>query len=215
MPFGTLLLLAGPNGAGKTTVTRRLFKDYLHREFHMLNADERTHTKLRAAGFAGFSDAPAETLNDLFIESALEVESEAIELLSRGANVCLETVLSTPKYRGLVQQILDGGGRFELIYVALNHWKLSAHRVKLRAAKGGHDVPEDRLEARWHRSLKELTWFAPRANFFMVIDNSSDERGAPLMLVEAASGMISRLESEVTLFPDLMAVLREAFPSSV
>lgn len=214
MAHGTLLLLAGPNGAGKTTVTRQLMGDFLSREFMVLNADDRTLQKLKRAGFQTFAEVPSERLMSVFIEAAREVEAEAEDLLASGGSVCLETVLSTAKYRKMVQTQRDRKGRFELVYVALNDWHLSARRVKIRASKGGHDVPEDKLEARWNRSLEQLTWFAPLADFFTVIDNSSEERGAPDLLLKAATGVVAYQASTDKFFPELLEALRLAFPQS-
>src|SRR4051794_30430093 len=99
MAWGTMLLLAGPNGAGKTSVVRELRKRGWLSEFTMLNADDRTLAKLRSAGYDGFEDAPVDLLKSFFIEAANEVFAEAISLLKDGGRVCLETVLSTSKYR--------------------------------------------------------------------------------------------------------------------
>jgi ABC-type cobalamin transport system ATPase subunit len=53
-----LWLIAGPNGAGKTTCTHKEPLASLLSGVGCLNPDDQTLRKLRAAGYAGFADAP-------------------------------------------------------------------------------------------------------------------------------------------------------------
>ncbi len=60
-----------------------------------------------AAGYAGFAEAPLDLLKRYFGEAANEVLADAMAASKPGANICLETVLSTPKYhQGIVQQVI-------------------------------------------------------------------------------------------------------------
>ena len=60
--------------------------------------------------------------------------------------VGVETVLSTGKYRRLVLDALSLGFQVWLTYVLLNSPERCIERVRLRVAKGGHDVPRDKVE---------------------------------------------------------------------
>ena len=51
-----------------------------------------------------------------------------------------------------------------LIYVILNSPDLNVERVKTRVAKGGHDVSEEKIRARYQRSLEQLPWFLSEAD---------------------------------------------------
>src|SRR4029077_923134 len=113
-----------------------------------LNPDDRTLTKLRAAGYAGFADTPADVLRPLFIESADEVSVELETIIARGGSVGVETVLSSDKYRPLVETVLRRAGLVGLVYVALRSPAISRERVAARVRKGGHGVPEDKLPLR-------------------------------------------------------------------
>ncbi len=92
----------------------------------------------------------------------------------------METVLSTDKYRDLVESVLAAGGFFGLIYVALDSPELSWERVQNRVSLGGHGVPRDKLFARWHRSIEKLDWYARNAHFFVAYDNSHPVREGDL-----------------------------------
>ncbi len=211
MACGTLTLLAGPNGAGKSTLVKSLNLSGGLADHIILNADDRTLEKIRLAGHIGFADTPMESLVKFFSEAADEVLAVAINLIQAGRKVSLETVLSTDKYQSVVTEVLQGGGKFELIYVALQSPDISRQRVALRVQKGGHDVPADRLHVRWTRSLEKLKWFAPKATRFSIYDNSSH----PAVLL--ATGEYGRLKWQIArenVFPEMRTLLEDAFKDS-
>ncbi len=52
-----------------------------------------------------------------------------------------------------------------------------------RVLKGGHDVDPATAVRRYHRSHEQLRWFAPRADFLMIFDNSDNRPEAvPILL---------------------------------
>ncbi len=84
----------------------------------------------------------------------------------------LETVLSSDKYKSLVPVARRMGLIFRLVYVTTASSDINVERVRQRVLAGGHDVPADRIHARWHRSMDNLAWFAARADRLIVADNS-------------------------------------------
>jgi len=48
----------------------------------------------------------------------------------------------------------------------------NVERVRLRVAKGGHDVPEDKIRSRRERSFQQLPWFLDNSDFALLYDNS-------------------------------------------
>jgi predicted ABC-type ATPase len=187
MVSGSLLLLAGPNGAGKSTLANHLVLRKFVEGYRKLNADERTLELVLKAGYAGFADVPEDRLREFFVTAANETYDQAVDDLRSGLNVCLETVLSTDKYCSLVSEVRRSGGKFGLLYVALNSPSISQQRIAARVVKGGHPVPLDRLVERWQRSLRFLPWFLSRADFFMVFDNSfSNPEIASLLVAEGS-----------------------------
>lgn len=218
MPSGSLVLLAGPNGAGKTTAATSPGVGTLLRGFLRLNADDLTLKKLKLDGYAGFADAPPDLLKRYFIQAAEEVYALASEALRNGVNVSLETVLSTDKYCALVEYVLSDGGRLGMIYVALNSPAISLERVTLRTGKGGHSVPADRLEVRWRRSLKWLPWFAAKADFFYLFDNSDSNPELPPLLLarlEHSERTLRWRVSQDAVFSELKTALSGVFPREV
>ena len=143
MRIPQLWLFAGPNGAGKSTFTQ--FPEWSRHIRHFLNADELTRELLRQNGFPSYSAAPPEILQRCNLTAAEKVFAEVRRLLDCGEAVAVETVLSTDKYRPVVEKLRREGGIFNLIYVGLRSLELSKQRVAIRVAKGGHPVPEEKL----------------------------------------------------------------------
>ena len=48
----------------------------------------------------------------------------------------------------------------------------NVERVRIRVAKGGHDVPEDKIRSRRERSFQQLPWFLDQADAAHIYDNS-------------------------------------------
>ena len=156
-------IVAGPNGSGKTSIYR--------------DAD--------IEGFGGSvwiinPDALAERIRDVESLSADEANLEAVKRIQAWLEasvrahqtVGVETVLSTPKYRDLVLAAKARGFEICLIYVLLESADLQIERVRLRVAKGGHDVPVNKIIERRGRSLGQLPWFLDQADRAWIFNNS-------------------------------------------
>ncbi|MCX7419767.1 MAG: hypothetical protein NT013_09555 [Planctomycetia bacterium] len=184
--------MAGPNGAGKTTLTQRRPISELLADSVLLNADDKTLAELWKRGYQGFADAPHEVQQEVFINAANEVTEELKEHLRLGHKVCVETVLSTEKYKSIVTEVRQAGGFVGLIYVGLKSPDLSSRRIETRVALGGHDVPKDRLTARWHRSIQLLPWFVANAHRCWILDNTnSDSKRSAVLIAEGAHGKLT------------------------
>jgi predicted ABC-type ATPase len=189
-------IIAGPNGAGKTTLVQaRPIRDLLP-QVRFLNPDDHARALLMQRGHRGFGDAPAPALQQAFLDAANAVEHALQTALRRGEAVGVETVLSSGKYRSLVELVREQGGFVGLIYVALASPELACARVTRRVQAGGHDVPAEKVRARWQRSLTNLPWFAAHASAFWVFDNSDESPEVPPRLMAAGqSGTLAFLES--------------------
>ena len=186
-----LWLIAGPNGAGKTTLSQRGPFSKTLNECVFLNADDQTLQQIRQLGFDGFHDVPTAVLEANFRMAADTVFDELVERLNGGQAVCIETVLSTEKFKPVVEELRNSGGHFAMIYVGLRSPEVSAERIAKRVRQGGHDVPADRIAARWKRSIELLPWFAERANELFVYDNSSSDRNRHVLIATGDEGRIT------------------------
>ncbi|MBS0529702.1 MAG: zeta toxin family protein [Proteobacteria bacterium] len=84
----------------------------------------------------------------------------------------VETVLSTDKYRPLVEEAQRKNFEIRLIYVVLKSAELNVERVALRVKSGGHDVPREKIIERRGKSLAQLPWFLARSDLALIYDNS-------------------------------------------
>jgi predicted ABC-type ATPase len=150
----TILAFAGPNGSGKTTVTRSLavFGTYI-------NADDMKQEY-------GLTD----------LEAAQKAEALRNALLERGADFSFETVLSTERNLLLLQKAKERGYEIQCIYVLTCDENINVARVKARHAKGGHDVPEDKIRMRYHRALALIPQLLSVCDKILIYDNSDIPR---------------------------------------
>jgi len=181
-------IVGGINGAGKTTLVSWLIDsawspELAHLDYFRaltdpnlvwLNPDRVAAEWVAQGQFPDFVAANK--------AAADHVEAECDRLLDNGGSVMVETVLSSDKYVGRVTRAKQAGFKIGLIYIVLQTPALAVARVATRVAAGGHDVPIDKIVARWRRSLDNFPRFFDAADFALVFDNS-DPTGAPDLLI--------------------------------
>jgi predicted ABC-type ATPase len=173
-----LLIVAGPNGSGKSSAYQDTDIQDLGRSFWIINPDllaKRIHE------VEGKEPTEANREAVVRIEAWLEASIFAHQTIG------VETVLSTPKYQRLVVKAKELGFEIFLIYVVLDTVERNIERVRIRVKKGGHDVPEDKLRARFSRSLDQLPWFLEQADRAWIWDNSG---AGPKTMAEKRDGTI-------------------------
>ena len=111
-------------------------------------------------------------------------------------------MLSTPKYRRLVSLAKDLGFEIRLSYVLLETPQLNVARVRQRVEQGGHSVPEDKIVARYTRSLEQLPWFLGQADRGWIYDNSGTK---PRLICRKSEGIIV-LDDDA--LPQIVAIVR-------
>ncbi len=150
-------LLAGPNGAGKSTFVTEVLEPVTRLPF--INAD------LIAA--ERWPEAQAEHAYDASQAAA----DERSRLMAARASFITETVFSHPSKIDLVAQA-SALGYLVHLHVVLVPESLPVARVAARVARGGHDVPTEKIRERYARlwplvaAARDL---ADRATFY---DNS-------------------------------------------
>ncbi len=102
--------------------------------------------------------------------------------------VGVETVLSTPKYRSLVEHARAFKFEVRLLYVFLQTAEMNVQRVRARIAKGGHAVPEAKIVERRERSFQQLSWFLANADRAWLYDNSG---AAPVLVGQKSDGVLN------------------------
>lgn len=158
-----LLIIAGPNGPGKSTAYQESIVELGGRSFRIINPD------LFAARIREVENLDQDEAN---LEAVRRIEDWLETSILAGHTIGVETVLSTGKYRRLVEKAKAVGYLVQLIYVILETPQLNVERVRLRVQRGGHSVPEDKIVKRYHASLEQLPWFLAQADWALLFDNS-------------------------------------------
>lgn len=176
-----LWIVAGPNGCGKSTLYGHSDIAQFDGSVWIINPDLLTAT-LRDNERLGQQEAN--------LQAVRRIEAWLRKSINVYQTIGVETVLSTDKYRKLVRLAKRRGFEIRLLYAFVDSLDLQLERIRLRVAKGGHDVPPDKVEARRQRSLEQLSWFFWQADAVWVYDNSKAE---PTLVVKrsGASGFIS------------------------
>lgn len=159
----TLWMIAGPNGSGKSSLYSNTDIEAFDQSVWIINPDALTERICQVENLA------REKAN---LEAVIRIEAWLGASIRVHQTIGVETVLSTDKYRRLVSEAKKNHFEFRLIYVLLSSPDLNVARVRLRAKKGGHDVPEQKIRERWFKSIRQLPWFLARADQALIFDNS-------------------------------------------
>jgi predicted ABC-type ATPase len=152
------LMFAGPNGSGKSTITQA-FRDRGLFPSNYVNADEIAKTLLGSSEEIGY-------------QAAQMAEVQRQELMRRRQSLAFETVMSHPSKLALLEQASLLGYQVILVFVGTNNPQINVERVALRVQQGGHDVPTDKVIARYHRTLQLLPKAVELANTAYIFDNT-------------------------------------------
>ncbi len=83
-----------------------------------------------------------------------------------------------------------------LCYIGLAGAKQSIERVAMRVSQGGHDVPDDKLQSRFRRTLDNLQSAICRLPHVLIYDNS--DLGAPFrQLAVYDHGQLQHLQEPI------------------
>ena len=101
-----------------------------------------------------------------------------------------ETVMSSPDKIEFLQTARQNGFRTYLYFVATQNPKINIDRVARRVRAGGHDVPADKIVARYHRCLNLLADAIRATDRAYIFDNSGPNLN---WLAEFENGNLTRL----------------------
>jgi len=183
-----VVALAGPNGAGKTTY----FNTYLASSgLRFVNAD----TVARDLGAEPY-------------EGARLADAIRTELVHQRESFVFETVFSDPvgAKRQFLKDAVAAGYTVVVIFIGLASPALSDERVAQRVSQGGHDVPAEKLVARFPRTLANLQAAITELPHVLILDNP-DLRTPFRLVVRFADGRLVEFRKPV---PDWLRPLLPA-----
>jgi predicted ABC-type ATPase len=173
----TLTVIAGPNGSGKSTLTRSV---YFEGRDRLLDPD-----------------AIARGLNPsnpsaVAITAGRELLRRTADYLNRGASFAVETTLSSSNRVNLIRKARSRGYEIHLVFIGLDSPERCITRIRNRAARGGHFIPDADVRRRYARSVANAAEALRLADIARFYDNSGD--GARLVLVANAGIVVWQAE---------------------
>jgi predicted ABC-type ATPase len=158
-----IVAIAGPNGAGKTTFYR---------------------SHLQAAGLRFLNaDVWAREMDiDAYAAARLACAVRE-ELVRQRESFVYETVFSDPVGEKVefLKAAAQAGYTVVMCFIGVSSPRVSEERVAMRVSQGGHDVPADKLAARFPRTLANLAVAIRKLPHVRIFDN--DDLRRPYRLV--------------------------------
>ena len=159
-----LYIIAGCNGAGKTTASFTILPEVLDcKEF--INADE------IAKGLSPFQP------ESVAMQAGRIMLARMDELLQKGETFAFETTLATKSYKQKIERAQANGYEVTLLFFWLDSPNMAKKRVAQRVAEGGHSIPSETIERRYHNGIANLfAIYMDMVDICYIFDNSEGER---------------------------------------
>ena len=159
-----LYIIAGCNGAGKTTASFTILPEVLNcKEF--INADE------IAKGLSPFQP------ESVAMQAGRIMLARMDELLQKGETFAFETTLATKSYKQKIEWAQANGYEVTLLFFWLRNVIMAKERVAQRVAEGGHSIPSETIERRYHNGIANLfAIYIDMVDICYIFDNSEGER---------------------------------------
>lgn len=148
-----VVALAGPNGAGKST----FYGSHLRQAaLPLINADVLAH------------DLGLDPYTAADLASSLRRD-----FVKRRESLVFETVFSDPVGDKLafLRDAAKAGYTVILCFIGIASPEVSEQRVAMRVSQGGHDVPREKLESRFPRTMSNLATAIRELPHVLIFDN--------------------------------------------
>ena len=159
-----LYIIAGCNGAGKTTASFTILPEILGcKEF--INADE------IAKGLSPFQP------ESVAVQAGRIMLARMDELLQKGETFAFETTLATKSYKQKIEWAQANGYEVTLLFFWLDSPNIAKKRVAQRVAEGGHSIPSQTIERRYHNGIANLfAIYIDMVDICYIFDNSEGRK---------------------------------------
>lgn len=154
-------LIAGPNGAGKTTLYERII------------APDRPGLPFVNADRIASDRFPGHEVKEAYAAGEIAAAARGA-LIDARLDFCTETVFSHASKVELASAAATAGYDV-VLHVVMIPLVLSGPRVAARVAAGGHDVPAEKLAARYARIWPHIAAAVPECHRSAFYDNAGDD----------------------------------------
>lgn len=158
-----IYVLAGTNGAGKSSIGGAMLSQH---GVEFFNPDDAAR-RVRIAN-------PGITQEEANSAAWHEGKRLLRRAIDERCSFAFETTLGGHTITALLERALSEGIEVRVWYVGLCSPELHVARVQSRVARGGHDIPEERIRDRYDRSRMNLIRLLPAVTELRVYDNSDE-----------------------------------------
>lgn len=175
-------IIAGPNGSGKTTFAVKFLPEYVKCP-NFVNAD------LIAQGLSPFSPGAAA------IKAGKLVLEQIHRFANRRVDFAFETTLSGKLYVNLFKSLKKKGYKIHLFFLWIPDADLALSRIKIRVARGGHNVPAEDVIRRFRRSVSNFfRLYQPLLDSWSLLNNTGP---IPILIAEKKNGKITVVNEDL------------------
>lgn len=138
------------------------------------------------------------------------------ELAARKVDFSFETTLSGRAYAPLLRELRAAGYYVQLDFLWIPNLDITRQRVRQRVTKGGHDIPDEVQQRRFHLGIRNLAeLYRPLLDDWRLYDNT---RGNPHLVAQEKNGGLQVIDVTRLAFIERSAnvhFMPETPPSSV
>lgn len=185
-PRPVLYVLAGVNGAGKSSIGGQHLADHGIGEDDWHNPDRVTRGLVARGMALDDANAAAWTLGRDLLATAIETRRSFVFETTLGGNTIPRLIATAAATHDVI-----------LWYCGLDTPERHIARVRARVARGGHDIPDDRIRTRFESSQRNLIALLPDLAELLVYDNSTeagtdadDPVPEPMLVLHVAHGEV-------------------------
>ncbi|EAJ7142290.1 ATPase [Campylobacter jejuni] len=157
----TATIFAGVNGAGKTTL-------YFLAQEQGINLGYRINVDEIAQSIGDHRDRQTQVR-----ASKIAIKMRKVYIDDK-LNFNQETTLCGKAILNLFNELKEHGYKINLHFVGLDSPQTAKVRVKIRVAKGGHDIEPHLIDKRYYESMQNLLKVSPICDEILVYDNTFD-----------------------------------------
>ncbi|HEC1746358.1 zeta toxin family protein [Campylobacter lari] len=154
-------IFAGAEGCGKTTLYYNELEK--NKDFGLrINIDEIV---------SSFGDWKNQ--EDQFRASRIAIKMRE-NYIKKAYDFNQETTLCGTSILSLFKKLQKNSYTINLYYIGLDSPSTAKQRVKIRVAKGGHDIKEELIEKRYYESLQNFNTVVKFCNHITIFDNTQN-----------------------------------------
>lgn len=177
-----IIVLAGVNGAGKSSIGGAALRA---RGLDYINPDEHARALRQRR--------PELSLAECNSRVWAEGRDRLADAIDRDQDYFFETTLGGSTIFRLLMDAVERGRQVQAWYCGLDSAELHIEPVAARVARGGHNIPEERIRAHYQQSRLNACALLPGCAHAAVYDNSvplNNGRPSPQRLIETDRGRL-------------------------